>query len=114
MRMRVCPVPSPMKHRPGARRLIVAMPSTTAGASRRPGTLTPVPRRMRRSPESEHRPAVGADHQAVGDPAMAVPEVLRVSDVADLVHLGRDDPEVHVSGVAALAHDRKTRATEWR
>ena len=42
------PVPKPMKQRPGARRLMVAMPLAAAGARRSAGTLTPVPRRMRR------------------------------------------------------------------
>ena len=46
MRMPVWPVPRLMKHRPGARRLMVAMPLAAAGASRSPGTFTPVPRRM--------------------------------------------------------------------
>jgi hypothetical protein len=44
----VWPVPKPMKQRPGARRLMVAMPFAVVGASRRAGTFTPVPRRMRR------------------------------------------------------------------
>jgi hypothetical protein len=33
---------------PGASRLMVAMPLAVTGASRRPGTFTPVPRRIRR------------------------------------------------------------------
>ena len=44
--MPVCPVPRPMKQRPGAMRLIVAMPLAAAGARRSPGTFTPVPRRI--------------------------------------------------------------------
>ena len=42
----VCPVPKPMKQRPGASRLMVAMPLAAAGASRSAGTLTPVPSRI--------------------------------------------------------------------
>ena len=43
IRMAVCPVPRLIKHRPGANRLIVAIPLAATGASRNPGTLTPVP-----------------------------------------------------------------------
>ena len=44
--MPVWPVPRLMKQRPGASRLMVAMPLATAGARRSPGTFTPVPRRI--------------------------------------------------------------------
>ena len=43
VRMAVWPVPREMKVRPGANRLMVAMPLAVTGASRRPGPLTPVP-----------------------------------------------------------------------
>src|SRR5262249_28059350 len=105
VRMAVWPVPKLMKHRPGASRLMVAMPLAATGARRSPGTLTPVPRRVPSGAEAhaprvargqrQHGPAVGADHLAVRDPAVGEAEILGVGDVADLVHLGRDDPEVH-------------------
>ncbi len=44
--MPVWPVPRLMKQRPGARRLMVAMPLAAAGARRSPGTFTPVPSRI--------------------------------------------------------------------
>ena len=45
--------------------------------------------------QREDRPAVRADHRAVGDPRVAVAEVLGMRDVADLVDLRGDDPNVH-------------------
>jgi hypothetical protein len=75
----VWPVPRPMMQRPGASRLIVAMPFATAGACRNAGTLTPRAERdgaSRLGGQREHGPAVGADHRTVRDPDVAVAEVL--------------------------------------
>jgi len=46
IRIPVWPVPSPRKQRPGAIRLMVAIPFAATGARRSPGTTTPVPIRM--------------------------------------------------------------------
>ena len=47
MRIAVLPDPMPRNVRPGASRLIVAMPAAVTGSGRRPATATPVPNRMR-------------------------------------------------------------------
>ena len=46
VRIAVLPVPVPKKTRPGARRLIVAMPEAATGASRSPGMASPEPSRI--------------------------------------------------------------------
>ena len=72
---------------------MLAIAAAVTGAMRVPTTATPVPnwmRDVRVAATAKARVHVGPDHLAVGEPRVAVPELLGTNDVVEIVDLRRD------------------------